>query len=406
MCEVVHHPTSRGLPPHATALPIHPNILDVGDAFAMEATDTSASDSHPWAQGHHHNFAPGTQIERSRRSRAWHALQKATAGRLQYVVLALVLLGVVFVALWLLPGTLVDKRGLTDAEIAREIGAARTVLVQAVAGSALLFGLMFTARTHRASSDGQMTERFSKSIAQLGDQNEDVRIGAIVSLDRLAADSTIDYPRVVQVLETFIRSHAAKVRSDDIPADVQMAMVSLSRRAFASGDKRRLQLRELYLQGVDVEGGSFAWSDFCYSTLTDARLIRCDLKNAEFSFGSFSRGFLSESDLRHASFYHCNLERTFFNGTDCRDVDFSGSNLASADFSDRRDPDGTMFVPAPKLDGACFRGADTANTGFRGSDLRRTEGLTPDQLRVASIDEYTALPPDIARADVTPSKVE
>lgn len=59
---------------------------------------------------------------------------------------------------------------------------------QALGGLAVLGGLLYTARIFRLSREGQLTERYTKAIEQLGSGTLDVRLGAIYALERLAHD--------------------------------------------------------------------------------------------------------------------------------------------------------------------------------------------------------------------------
>ena len=86
------------------------------------------------------------------------------------------------------------------------------LIAQSIAGIALIGGLFFTwwnmdiARdttaknlqianeTLRIAQDGQITERFSRAIDQLGDRDRlEVRLGGIHSLERIARNSEADH---------------------------------------------------------------------------------------------------------------------------------------------------------------------------------------------------------------------
>jgi hypothetical protein len=65
-------------------------------------------------------------------------------------------------------------------------------LAQILGGTALLSGLYFTWRTLRVNREGQVTDRFTSAIDQLGKMNEEnkpqfeVRIGGIYALERIS----------------------------------------------------------------------------------------------------------------------------------------------------------------------------------------------------------------------------
>jgi hypothetical protein len=63
-------------------------------------------------------------------------------------------------------------------------------------------------RTFELTEQGQVTDRFTKAIEQLGSDKADVRIGGIYALERIARDSAKDHPTVMEVLTTFIREHS------------------------------------------------------------------------------------------------------------------------------------------------------------------------------------------------------
>src|SRR5215469_6153596 len=66
-----------------------------------------------------------------------------------------------------------------------------------------------TLRTVELTEQGQVTDRYTKAIEQLGpDKGLDVRIGGIYALERVARDSPRDHPTVMEVLAAFVREHS------------------------------------------------------------------------------------------------------------------------------------------------------------------------------------------------------
>jgi len=84
----------------------------------------------------------------------------------------------------------------------------RQTLAQIVGGAVLLVGLYFTAQTLRTTQEGQITDRFTKAIAQLGDTNLAIRLGGIYALERIARDSASDHWSVMEVLTAFVREYS------------------------------------------------------------------------------------------------------------------------------------------------------------------------------------------------------
>ena len=65
---------------------------------------------------------------------------------------------------------------------------------------------MFTARRFVLSRGGQVTDRYTKAIEQLGSEKLDVRIGGIHVLERVARGSARDHPAVMEMLAAFGRT--------------------------------------------------------------------------------------------------------------------------------------------------------------------------------------------------------
>jgi hypothetical protein len=71
---------------------------------------------------------------------------------------------------------------------------ARGRLLTLGAGLFAAGALLFTARTFTLSREGQVTDRYTKAIEQLGSEKIDVRIGGIFALERIARDSAREPP--------------------------------------------------------------------------------------------------------------------------------------------------------------------------------------------------------------------
>ncbi len=123
------------------------------------------------------------------------------AGAVGVVVLVAVLLAVIV----FLPPLAIDPRGLSRADWLKAVQDLRTTILQALGGLALLGTLYFSARTLRLNRRGQLTERFSKAIEQLGSGSLAVRLGGIYALEQIAVDSEELHWPVMEVLTAFLR---------------------------------------------------------------------------------------------------------------------------------------------------------------------------------------------------------
>jgi hypothetical protein len=143
---------------------------------------------------------------------------------------------------------------------------ARTTLLQGLGGLAVLAGATAAYRQVRIAREGQVTERFTRAIDQLGHGNLDVRLGGIYALERITLDSERDRSTIAEVLTAYVRGHAPWPPSrpgqphkdlavEDIAPlqrwapDVQAALTVLARRAPAFGPD--LDLRHTDLRGAE-----------------------------------------------------------------------------------------------------------------------------------------------------------
>jgi hypothetical protein len=123
------------------------------------------------------------------RRRWWRALGGLGIGLA--AVLAVAVVGWVLIK-WA-PDQLADT-GLTK-DASEEVGRVRTALLASVAGLIAVVGAIFTGLSYRLNRAGQITERFTRAIDQLGEAELDVRLGGIYALERIARDSKDDHPR-------------------------------------------------------------------------------------------------------------------------------------------------------------------------------------------------------------------
>ncbi len=141
-----------------------------------------------------------------REHRTWaHALVVASAVALTFLV-------ALFVLKWA-PEWLAQP-DLTGDKRAEDVGRNRTAILATLAGMIALAGAVFTGLSYRLNRAGQITDRFTKAIDQLGATDEngnpkiDIVLGGIYALERIAWDSKDDHPQVVEVLTAYVREHA------------------------------------------------------------------------------------------------------------------------------------------------------------------------------------------------------
>jgi hypothetical protein len=191
--------------------------------------------------------------------------------------------GVVVIAgvlvLWVLPSLLTRQpsAGLSTSERLRAVNDARGSLITFLVVVGTAGTLFFTARTFALNRAGQVTDRYTRAIDQIGAAALETRIGGIYALERIGRDSPDDRPTVIYVLGAFVRSQSRRERASDAePAEDVYAALRVVSRLAPSADVvvnlrgaglRNAQLRfmrsvHVHLDGSDVAGALLpdSWS--------------------------------------------------------------------------------------------------------------------------------------------------
>jgi hypothetical protein len=287
------------------------------------------------------------------------------------VVLALAVAWVLFVpaADWLAHHDVGSVKGPL-LQTARD--AARGRLLTLGAGLFAIGALLFTARNFALSRVGQVTDRYTKAIDQLGSDKIDVRIGGIYALERIARDSARDHPAVMEVLTAFIREHSQEQWPQPDPGgqdqerstrpDIQAAARVIGRRT-GKHDIQVLDFHRAILPGANLGGAD----------LGAARFILVDLSGA----------FLKGANLYLAYLFGTQLQRADLEGANLREADLEAANLSGANLrgANLRKVD----LRITELRGANLEGADLREAGLLGSDLSRTK-LRGADLRGANLE--------------------
>jgi Pentapeptide repeats (8 copies) len=184
--------------------------------------------------------------------------------------------------------------------------------------------------TLETTREGQITERFTRAIDQLGHAHLDVRLGGIYALERIARDSPADRATIGEVLTAFIRSHAPWPPSlpgqyletapiDQVPklqtraADVQASLWVLGRGGFADalGEEQWLDLSAVDLRRADLRNARLGDVDLRFAGLQRAFLAGAHLRGAYLNDSHLEGARLSAADLEGA-----NLDGTYLQGAE------------------------------------------------------------------------------------------
>jgi hypothetical protein len=260
----------------------------------------------------------------------------------------------------------------------------------AAAVAALYFSgqsLRATGKQYGLSEQGQVADRFTKSIEQLGSDKLDVRLGGIYSLERLTRDSLPDRAVVFEVLGAYVRAHAPDTPECEPspgtpiipglarPVDIQAALTVIGRRTVSRDSRGKIDLRSTCLYGADLTGAhldganldqanlAHAW--LASANLTGAFLMHANLTAAYLSAGSFEHpepqgldgANLTGADLGGANLYRAYLAHAWLGSAILGDADLVGADLEGA------------HLDGAHLDGANLTGADLKGAHLDGANL-------------------------------------
>jgi len=258
---------------------------------------------------------------------------------------------------------------------------ARNTLLQGAGGLLLVAAAVATWRQVQVAREGQITERFTRAVDQLGSDKLDIRLGGILALERVAKNSEMDREAITRILEVFVRTHApwsaapAKDRAphphggvdDQIPwlrdraPDLQVCLIVLGRRVASRSDKpahlARTDLRHSYLSRSRLSGATLRFANLARAEwrqvhLEESRLAYADLRQSDMRDGFLLRADLSHAWLDEADFRSTDLRRTSLVEACLREADLRGADLRNA-----------------SLRGADLRGANLDGARLEGADL-------------------------------------
>lgn len=297
-------------------------------------------------------------------------------------------------ALWTLPILLTRHplSGVNNAAVLTAQNAARTACVASLVFLGAAATVYFTAHTFFLTRRGQVTDRYTKAVQQLGDKELNVRLGGIYALEGLMRDSNRDQATIIEVLAAFVRDKAPReedrlapanapaevapmanalnalrvwlhggttdgpstpaprstddatssvvpvTHPDGATADVHAALSVLGRRIPGKGE-RPLDLRDCNLRGVDLGGAKLKGARLSGSLLSSAILDGADLRQA----------WLNGADLDNASLDDTDLTEAWFNAPGIFDAT-SGSTKFPLDDRQRASAKGVTkirWVPEP-----------------------------------------------------------
>lgn len=277
-----------------------------------------------------------------------------------------------------------DHAKVAPAELARARNDVRATLLQGFGGMVLLLGAFLTWRQtqlSRAASreelqltrEGQLTDRFTRAVDQLGSKDVAVRVGGIYALGRIADESITDRASIADLLTAYVRRNAPWPPPSDSPFPADFPLDQLP----------HLTVRAPDIQAIMTVLGRRTPSSPHPALWTSLDLTRTDLR----------RSSLPGLNLLRVRFRQASLARAWLFKADLRGVDFRETDLRDANLRESIADLTTWWPNAdfdPKAAGVRVR-PDLRNADLRSSDLRGAD-LTGISLRGARANAYTEWP--------------
>ena len=195
-------------------------------------------------------------------------------------------------------------------------------------GMAILVSLLFTWENLRVTQDltrqGQITDRSSKAIAQLGDKEITVRIGGIYALEQVARISEDEHWPIMEILTAYLRKNCPRLPREATSAaaeaprpwtyatDIEAVLTVLKRRK----SEREKDGHCLSFWPVDPSQANPKKEGQCLNLrstdLNHANLQHADLQRAQFASVHLKKAYFSNAKLQRADFYGAKLEGARF----------------------------------------------------------------------------------------------
>lgn len=317
-------------------------------------------------------------IPRSRVAR-WTAV-----GAVLFIAVAILL----YLSIAVLPARIVERppelEGLTgnprvQAENALEQtrNSVRTTLIQAVGGGllfltfAVALGQLYTAR------EGQVVDRFTSSIGQLGDDKVDVRLGGVYALRQIA--ERYEYRRpIAEIFVAYLKIHSLEPASVATAVETAPASFADEQQRFVLGSTKKgepVPLRPDLQAVLRILVGEELWKragisrlDLSYIVVRNADLGGVDLSNVVLIHAVIDGSNLKNAKLRKADLRLASLIGADLRGADLEQANLSSAKLSHADLSDALLTNEALLVGA-HLDGAILKHANLEYVDATGADF-------------------------------------
>ncbi|WP_052725729.1 pentapeptide repeat-containing protein [Methanosarcina barkeri] len=265
------------------------------------------------------------------------------------------------------------------------------------------------------SQEGQITERFTRAVDQLGSEKLEIRLGGIYALERIANESDKDCLPIMKILTAYIRANSdankETLKPGEIREDIQAILTIIGKQKYSfNSEEFTPNLRGTRLCGADLKGAHLERAKLMGVHLEGAHLEGAHLEEAYFtSMARLEKAHLEEAHLKkaHLSFavlYEAHLEGAHLEGANLVGALLTGANLSKAHLEGAKLEGaklnsyeetllGTTFrkptiLRGAHLEGADFHFANLEDADIREAHLEKAKNLKIEQLlKVATLYE-------------------
>src|SRR5215213_1227014 len=272
---------------------------------------------------------------------------------------------------------LVQALGLITAGVAGAIGIFFTWRGQRLAREAQEENQRNTLQQLEQSRDelditrrGQITERFTRAIDQLGSKSLEIRQGAIYSLERTAQEDRDYHWPIMEVLTSYVRTRAPRTpdKQEEYTSpkpDIQAILTVIGRRFVHHAE---VEYGRIDLHDTNLTGAFLAEANFLVANVPPANLLGANLSGANFSEANLRAANLSVANLRETNLSGANLWYANLSVANLSDVNLRKANLAGAHLS------------YANLTGADLLGANLSHANLSHANLSDARHLAQAQL--------------------------
>jgi uncharacterized protein YjbI with pentapeptide repeats len=335
----------------------------------------------------------------------------------------------IILLIWILPQAYINSLGISDIKerITLE-NTSRGTLTQGLTGVFWFTTAFIGWRNLVATEEKQITERLNKAFEKLGNENIQVRSGAILELEGIFKDSDKDYEQVMQLLTSYVltkspyppKDKADKDKADNKPfwksalkkdkppnttddlniiptieKDIELAVTVICRNAksykqekksnlnLSNSNLHKIELKGANLKKFNLQGANLEQANLGGANLEDADLRGANLKEAILKGACLKGALLNCANLEDADLQEANLENAKLFNTNLKKANLKKANLKKANLPSAKFQEANL--EEANLEEANLEEANLKKAYLKEANLKKAKKLTPKQVKEAKI---------------------